>query len=250
MICTDIVDVDIPLLLSKAAMKKAKMCLNFDDDSLLAFDQNVPLKVTTNGLYSLPITKPTQLIDTFCEDERSNPIILKVIEDKADKDVAIKLHRCFAHPSSGRLLRLVNSAGTNWASNHNLKKEIKAVTENCNVCKIFKKPPPRPIVGLPMATEFQEVVAMDLKQYKGRQILHLVDLCTRLSAAIFIPNKNKETIVKALFQIWISVYDGPKKFMSDNGGEFANSEFISLCEQFGTVVNTTPAESPWSNGIF
>ena len=56
-------------------------------------------------------------------------------------------------------------------------------------------------------------------------------------------------IVEALFRIWISVYGPPDKFMSDNGGEFANADFLSLCEQFGIVVKTTAAEAPWSNGI-
>ena len=37
--------------------------------------------------------------------------------------------------------------------------------------------------------------------------------------------------------------------MSDNGGEFANSEFITLCESLNITVRTTPAESPWSNGV-
>ena len=120
---TDIVDADIPLLLSKTAMKNAKMSLNFDDDTLTAFDQKLPLRVTTNGLYSLPITKPSQLIDSICEQGgANNSIVLKVTEEKSDKEVAIKLHRCFAHPSSGRLLRLVNSAGEAWAHNENLKR--------------------------------------------------------------------------------------------------------------------------------
>lgn len=246
---TDIVDADIPLLLSKTAMKNAKMTLNFDDDTLSAFDQKLPLRVTSNGLYSLPITKSSQLIDSICEQGADNSIVLKVTESKSDREIAIKLHRCFAHPSAGRLLRLVNSAGETWSHNENLKREIKEVTNNCDVCKVFKKPPPRPIVGLPMASEFQEVVAMDLKMYKGRQILHLVDLCTRLSAATFIADKKRDTIIAALFRIWISVYGTPQKFMSDNGGEFANSDFLALCEQFGIVVKTTPAESPWSNGV-
>ena len=249
LINTDIVDADIPLLFSKSAMKNAKMSINFDNDSLSAFEQILPLKVTTNGLYSLPITKSIQLLDNISTDKPDNPIILSVGEERSDKDVAMKLHRCFAHPSADRLLRLVNSAGIRWSQNENLKKEINKITESCNVCKIFKKAPPRPIVGLPLATEFQESVAMDLKQYQGKQILHLVDLCTRLSAALFIPNKKKETIVSAILQIWVSVYGTPNKFMADNGGEFANSEFLSFCEQFGITINTTAAESPWSNGI-
>ena len=113
----------------------------------------------------------------------------------------------------------------------------------------YKPAPPRPIVALPMSSRFQECVAMDLKMYNGRQILHLVDMCTRLSAGIFILNKQKETIIEAIFRVWIAVYGAPEKFLSDNGGEFANSEFLSFCEQFGIRVKTTAAESPWSNGI-
>ena len=33
-------------------------------------------------------------------------------------------------------------------------------------------------------------------------------MCTRLSAATFVPNKNKDTIPKAIFRIWIAVYAG------------------------------------------
>ena len=53
----------------------------------------------------------------------------------------------------------------------------------------------------------------------------------------------------ALFKIWICVYGSPVGFLSDNGGEFANAEFLSLCESFNVKVKTTAAESPWSNGI-
>ena len=246
---TDIVDADIPLLLSKKSMKDANILLDFSNDQIHAFGQDVPLQTTSNGLYYLSITKPNQLINNFCRNEEENPVVLKVIEAKSNHEIAKKLHRCFAHPSADRLIRFVNAAGDRWSEDKDLKDEIHNVTDQCEVCKIFKKPPARPTVGLPMATEFQETVAMDLKQYKGKQILHLVDLCTRLSAATFIANKKSTTIVKALFQIWICVFGSPRKFMSDNGGEFANAEFISLCENFNITVRTTAAESPWSNGV-
>ena len=100
-----------------------------------------------------------------------------------------------------------------------------------------------------MATKFQETVAMDLKFYNGKIILHLIDHCTRLSASALIPDKNPETIIKYTFKIWISVYGSAEKFLTDNGGEFANEKFIDMCEQLGIVVKTTAAESPWSNGL-
>ena len=68
-------------------------------------------------------------------------------------------------------------------------------------------------------------------------------------SCLFRPNKEKETIVKAIFRIWIAVYGSPKKLLNDNGGEFANSNFIDMCEQMNIIPLTTPAESPWANGI-
>ena len=249
MIATEIVDANIPLLLSIKAMKTGKFKIEFDTDEVLAFGQKIPLQTTNNGLYALPLTQSKQIITNFCKDESKYPVVLKLTTELSNADIALKLHRSFAHPSADRLLRMVNSSGEKWSHNEELKSEIKKVTDNCNVCKVFKKAPPRPTVGLPMASEFNAVVAMDLKQYDGRLILHLIDLCTRLSAAIFIPNKKPQTVVKAIFRIWISVYGSPVKFLSDNGGEFANAEFLSFCERLGITVKTTAAESPWSNGV-
>ena len=247
-IATEIIDADIPLLLSIKSMKTAKMGIDFDSDQLSVFGQKIQLQTTSNGLYSLALTKPSQLMTSFCTNEQKYPIVLKVTESSSNEEIAKKLHRSFAHPSAERLLRMVNSAGEKWAKNDDLKAKIREVTEECSTCKIFKKAPARPAVGMPMASQFNETVAMDLKQYDGRNILHLVDLCTRLSAAIFIPNKKASTVVDALFKIWICVYGSPIGFLSDNGGEFANAEFLSLCESFNVKVKTTAAESPWSNG--
>ena len=247
---TDIVDADIPLLLSKKSMKKVGMRLHFDKDCVELFGKEIPLNETSNGLYYIPLTKSKQLIDHISnDDDFKEPVILTLTSKKTNKDIATKLHRAFAHPGVDKLLRLLDHAGPQWSENQELKQELKNVTDNCQTCKIYKKAPPRPVVALPMAMEFQEVVAMDLKEYDGKLILHLIDLCTRLSAGVFIPNKNKETIIEHIFKIWIAVYGSPLKFLADNGGEFANYDFIQMCECLGINVCTTAAESPWSNGV-
>ena len=46
------------------------------------------------------------------------------------------------------------------------------IEQKCNLCKTYAKTPPRLVVSMPMAKEFNEIVAMDLKQYKGRWILY------------------------------------------------------------------------------
>ena len=40
--------------------------------------------------------------------------------------------------------------------------EVQKISENFSICKIYRKTPPRPVVGLPMGTRFQETVTMDL----------------------------------------------------------------------------------------
>ena len=102
-----------------------------------------------------------------------------------------------------------------------------------------------------MADRFNQTVAMDLKEYKHHKtwILHLIDCATRYSVACLIPTKRKETVVQRIFQIWIAYCGCPKKFHSDNGGEFANEVFREMCDKLGVEVSTTPAESPFSNGV-
>ena len=53
----DIVDADIPLLLSKSAMKRAKVNLNFDSDTIDILCKRIKLMTTSTSHYYVPITK-------------------------------------------------------------------------------------------------------------------------------------------------------------------------------------------------
>ena len=226
------------------------MKINFQNDTINAFGQNIPLVTTTSGHYAIPLTPAKQAINDLERESSSNiTLTMNNINQQSNHAIAIKLHRQFAHPTSDKLIRLINNAGNPWCDNLELKNEIKSISKNCSTCKVYRKNPPRPVVGLAMATNFQETVAMDLKFCHGKILLHLIDQCTRLSASCTIPDKNPDTVIKAIFKIWISVYGSAEKFLTDNGGEFANSDFIELCESFGITVKTTAAESPWSNGL-
>ena len=109
---------------------------------------------------------------------------------------------------------------------------------------------PKPIVGFPLAKEFNETVAMDLKHWSGNTwLLHIIDHLTRFSASCVINSKRKEVIVQKIFIIWIAIFGQPLSFLVDNGGEFANDEFVTFCENMNIHIKTTAAESPWSNGL-
>ena len=147
---TYITDAVIPMLLLKSSMKKGEIELKFASDTISFFGDEIPLQTTSSGLYGLPITSAKQVIEEI--DKKKDHIILRAVNTKSNKDIAKKLHWSFAHPSEDKLLKLINSSGKEWSENMDLKNEIKNVTNNCQICKIYKKPPPRPIVSLPLAT--------------------------------------------------------------------------------------------------
>ena len=73
-------------------------------------------------------------------------------------------------------------------------KEVKNVTENCDICKKYKRSPPTPIVSCSLSSHFNETVAMDLIEIKGKYVLHLTDMFSRYSAACSRNTKGQEAI--------------------------------------------------------
>ena len=119
------------------------------------------------------------------------------------------------------------------------------------MCEEFKHPKPRPVVGMPLARQFNEVVCMDLKEFVHNNIwiLHFIDAYSRRSNAVLIKTKRDTEITKQIFSQWIKNHGCPKKFLADNGGEFANEKYKVMCEKLNIEVCHTAAESPWSNGM-
>ena len=172
--------------------------------------------------------------------------VLISLHDENKKAVATKLHKQFSHPSSEKLLKLVNNAGVN---DKMLEKAIIEVTNACETCLKFKKPALKPIVSMPMSSKFNDTISMDLKVWEDKYFLVMIDMATRYCTAIIINNKQSKTVIKGIFLSWIALFGAPRKILSDNGCEFNNSEMRELGEAFNVKIITTAAESPWSNGV-
>ena len=179
-ISADVIQKDIPLLFSRESMKRAQMKLDFSKDTVNMCGEVIQLTSTKSGHYTIPLTKSMKVLRAF-ENNKLDNFTLTVTDNTDSHKTAMKLHSQFAHPTSAKLIKLLESAGEKWSKNEELKNEIKKVTENCDTCTRFKRPPPRPVVGLPLATRVNECVGMDLKFHLGNIILHLVDHASRLS---------------------------------------------------------------------
>ena len=125
---TEVVPADIPMLLSKTLLKRASAVLDIAHDKATMFEQ----PVQTNNLEK--------------------------------KTVLVKLHRQFGHASVERLHKLLACAGNNDEESNTILKDI---VKNCETCIRNSKPKRKPVVGLPMASTYNETIALDLHECHG-----------------------------------------------------------------------------------
>ena len=242
----EVVPNQIPLLISKGAMKQMGMQLDFAQDVAIVNGENVKLICTSTGHYCLPLNM------TCIENQSVNFVLhLECLNNLPQREMmskAMKLHRQFSHASKEKLKKLLRDGG---CDNAEFIECIDKVCSDCEICQKFRKAPLRPVVGFPLAHDFNEVVCMDLKELESTKLwmLHLLDAATRYSGASLVRSKRAEVIVNHVFQHWIRYFGSPTKFLSDNGGEFANEQFREMNEKLGVETLNSAAESPFSNGL-
>ena len=246
MIQASVVDADIPLLISRSALRKAKATLDFEKDCLEMNKIKQQLFSTPSGHYAVPIGPNVENLSYSAEPD--NHAVYAVAENEEDPEkIALKVHRYFAHANPERLKTFVRT------TTHPKKEEIaKALGKlNCDWCKKHKREAPKPKTCLPLAERFNQTVALDLKflDQTNEIVLHCIDILTRFSTAVIIPNKKQETIVEHFCRSWIAIFGRPGQTLCDNGKEFCNKDFTDLCQNLMIEVNTTAAFSPWSNGM-
>lgn len=243
-ISTDVVDLELPLLLSKASLKKANAVINLNDDEAVMFGQAVKLEQTSSGHYCVNLRSKSKDNQSEVND------VLTVLDDLSSKEkteAIKKLHRQFGHPSQQKLKDLLKGANVSDKEVFNI---LSQVVDDCDFCARHKKTPSRPAVSLPMANDFNELVAVDLHQLEDRiWYLHIVDIFTRFSAGGIVRSKDASVVGDEFVKSWISFFGPPQKLFSDNGGEFANEHMAQLGHQFNFELLTTAAYAPWSNGI-
>ena len=141
-----------------------------------------------------------------------------------------------AHPSKKCLASLLKDAEV-WQENY--EETLAQIEEKCELCEIYAKTPSRPIVDMPMATKFNEKVAMDLKQWNNRWILHIIDMWSRYTVSVFIDIKKPSRVIDTLMTHWIGKFGVIGLLMTDNGGEFNSGEIREITDEMREINATT-----------
>ena len=179
----DIVDADIPLLLSKSAMKKAKVNLNFDNDTIDILGKRIKLMTMSTGYYYVLIMKAVS-----SDGETIHVFFTNFVNKNSTEKlkIATKLHKQFSHPTGKKLKDLAKSAGV---TDQEFLTMLEEIPSSCETYLRNKKVQPKPVIGFSLASRFNEWVALDMKDIKGNKILHLIDLFSKYSVAVRVPNK-------------------------------------------------------------
>ena len=239
------VDSDIPLLLSKGAMKKAGMKIDMQDDTVTAFGNKEKLISTTSGHYCISLLGEAKDIFEKTIEEVLAIDLLNISEKEQFKAID-KLHKQFGHTIKEKFIIFMKDANI-W--NKDLERHLDRMIDNCDGCIKKKRNPDRPAVSLPMAKSFNEKVAIDLKVWKDKYILHMIDMFSRLTISCFIERKRPEDVVDKIMEKWIGYFGVMQSILNDNGGEFTGEEMKELKDILNVIDLTTGAESPWMNGL-
>ena len=250
LISADIIDSDIPCLLSKADMKALEMTLDMKADK--AFINGEPIKVSTTSAGHF-------IMDLLDQDETCNfvTVINEVLEEahvvdlmKVDKtqqaQLLVKIHKQFGHRPKRVFVSLLKDAGK-WVPH--FSQMIDDIINKCEGCILRKRNPDRPAVALPRAEDFNEILTMDLKIWNGKYILYMIDMHTRYTIGTVIDRKKPNDVIDAIFYHWIKHFGIPGRIMTDNGGEFTGEEMRAVTSYLYVYKETTAAEAPWMNGI-
>ena len=124
-----------------------------------------------------------------------------------------------------------------------LEKHLDKIIKSCDGCIKKMRNPNKPVVSLPMAKEFNEKVAINLKSWKRKYILHVVDMYSRLTISCFIEMKKPEEVIDKIIEHWIGYFGVMKAILNDNGGEFTAGEMKEVKDILNVVDLTTGAES-------
>src|SRR5678815_3679220 len=218
---TTIIEGNVPWLIGKETLEKIGAVIDFEKGIVIAkrfSDYIIPCKGKNEKHLKISLIKKMEPHKMWLGIDRewwtNKEIIGKRIE---------KLHLQFGHASSGKLIGICNDAYKKNEEYQRFKKTLEEkiidIVGKCDTCIKYKKTPARPIVGMPMAKHFNEVVALDLGEIENRRFLMMVDLATNYCQAAWIKDKNPLTVVKAFMGKWLSVLGTPRKILSDNGLE-------------------------------
>ena len=137
-----------------------------------------------------------------------------------------------------------------------MKKDIKEYVKSCEPCQLCKALPNKNCghQKLFSCTYPNEMVAVDLAQMPTSRrgntyLVGIVDRFSRFIQLVPIPDKEAETVAKAVYVHWIAMFGPPTSMLSDRGAEFTAAIYQHLLKKHGIHQKFTTPYHPQTDGM-
>ena len=172
----------------------------------------------------------------------SGPKFLELSD--GDKGIIRKLHTNLGHPTSEKLARHLSEAR---AQRHLIEA---AKDYLCGTCAERQKPKLTTPGNLKDPKEFNERISFDGFEWKGKggqnyYVIHVIDEATRFHLGLR-SQRDIQTTIKTLHQIWFQWAGYPRQIAHDQGGEFMTNEWKDLLLEHG--IQPILSAAPWQRG--
>ena len=219
-------------MIGNTTLETAKVILDLGEKRATILGEQIDLHRAESGHFMVDVKHPEETSMRFL---RVNEHLVLLAGGKKscsqlDEKSLRRIHHYLEHAEPEKLKKLIDkSAGLLTPTVESILKEI---AEDCS-CRTIENRRPKPAVALPKADKHNQVVSLDLKEWKGgdiRYILYLIDVFSRITVGCFIKDKNPDTIVEAILAYWVRFFGRMQVLLCDGGGEFLNEDVAKLCE--------------------
>ena len=225
------------------------------DRKPLAFLTDVAHKdIKTIAIQTSPYCSMENGVLVYYNKLSSGDLSPKVVAPKAYQQEIIKAAHCsrFAgHCGPNKtLFRVLDKFW--WP---HMAQQISQFCAECLTCQMSKnpyasKPPlmPLPIADSPNVRVHADLFGPLLPSAQGNKyILVMTDAFSKFVQLVALPNKEAETVAKAIFHKWICLFSPMKILLTDNGKEFANKLDQQLCAMLDIQHKFTSSLHPQTN---
>ena len=138
-----------------------------------------------------------ELVGTWKEDD-----VVYLVEKEVDvsSDGAVKkIHKILNHKSKEQMYYAYRNAGK---LTEETKKMIDAVVDKCEISKMNVCSKSKPSVAISRGTDFNSLVAVDLKVVGDKYILWMICGFTKFIRGIVLKDKTLDSVIRGLHGAW------------------------------------------------
>ena len=250
-IVCDVVPCEVPLLLSRAAMKNLRCCLDFEHNRL-KFDDNsyIQLTLAKNGHLILPMQKDNAstshhlniILSSECQSDDMDE------SNHVTKDNIKKLHLHLAHGSLNAMTRILKLSGKTFN-----KDDADTVIRECPCRDAFRKLQ-TPIVSSYIPPYPARAICLDiffLPESSISTVPHLIVVCalTRFIVVCRLRNIRPETVIDVLVSNWIMYFGRMVQIVADRGPGLTGRCWEEFADNWSRQMSLAPKGSSHSNGM-